>query len=84
MKVQIPDAEAATFAAQLGTDEYRKEERDYRSLERESMYSIFGPLDEQEPPERPRKRKRLLTLPFIPYLDDTTWTVVLTRLAEDR
>ena len=42
----------------------RKEERDYRSLERESMYSIFGPLDGQEPPERPRKRKRLLTLPF--------------------
>jgi hypothetical protein len=62
----------------------RKEERDYRSLERESMYSIFGPLDEQEPPARPPRRKRLLTLPFIPYLDDTTWTLVLTRLAEDR
>ena len=48
------------------------------------MYSIFGPLDENEPPVRPPRRKRLLTLPFIPYLDDTTWTVVLTRLAEDR
>ena len=48
------------------------------------MYSIFAPLDEQEPPASPRKRKRFLTLPFIPYLDDTTWTVVLTRLAEDR
>ena len=62
----------------------KEEERDYRSLERESMYSIFGPLDEQETPQPPRKRKRFLTLPFIPYLDDTTWTVVLTRLAEDR
>jgi hypothetical protein len=62
----------------------RKEERDYRSLERESMYSIFAPLDEHEPPERPKKKKRFQTLPFIPYLDDTTWTVVLTRLAEDR
>jgi hypothetical protein len=61
-----------------------KEERDYRSLERKSMYSIFAPLAEDEPPPRPRKRKRFLTLPFIPYLDDTTWTVVLTRLAEDR
>ena len=61
-----------------------KEERDYRSLERESMYSIFAPLDEDAPPEKPRKRKRFLTMPFIPYLDDTTWTVVLTRLAEDR
>ena len=62
----------------------KDEERDYRSLERESMYSIFAPLDENAPPEKPRKRKRLRTLPFIPYLDDTTWTVVLTRLAEDR
>ena len=62
----------------------KAEERDYRSLERESMYSIFAPLDENAPPEKPRRRKRLLTLPFIPYLDDTTWTVVLTRLAEDR
>jgi len=48
------------------------------------MYSIFAPLDDQEPPERPKRRKRLQALPFIPYLDDTTWTVVLTRLAEDR
>jgi len=48
------------------------------------MYSIFAPLDDQEPPERPKRRNRLLTLPFIPYLDDTTWTLVLTRLAEDR
>ena len=62
----------------------RKEERDYRCLERQSMYSIFAPLDETEPPERPKKRKPFVTLPFIPYLDDTTWTVVLTRLAEDR
>ena len=62
----------------------RKEERDFRSLERRSMYSIFAPLDDQEPPERPKRRKRLQTLPFIPYLDDTTWTLVLTRLAEDR
>jgi hypothetical protein len=65
-------------------DMRKEEERDYRSLERESMYTIFAPLDGHEPPEKPRKRKRLLTLPFIPYLDDTTWTVVLTRLAEDR
>jgi len=64
-------------------DMRKEEERDYRSLERRSMYSIFGPLPD-EPPEKPRQRKRLLTLPFIPYLDDTTWTVVLTRLAEDR
>ncbi len=47
------------------------------------MYSIFGPLPDEPPPKR-RERKRFLTLPFIPYLDDTTWTVVLTRLAEDR
>ena len=65
-------------------DVRKEEERDYRSLERESMYSIFAPLDETAPPEKPRQRKRLLTLPFIPYLDDTTWTVVLSRLAEDR
>ena len=62
----------------------KEEERDYRSLERESMYSIFAPLDENAPPERARRRQRFLTLPFIPYLDDTTWTVVLSRLAEDR
>jgi hypothetical protein len=62
----------------------RKEERDYRSLERRSMYSIFAPLSDQDPPRQPKRRRRLLTLPFIPYLDDTTWTVVLTRLAEDR
>ena len=64
-------------------DVRKQEERDYRSLERESMYSIFGPLPD-EGPEKPRKRRRLETLPFIPYLDDTTWTVVVTRLAEDR
>jgi hypothetical protein len=29
----------------------RKEERDYRSLERERMYRIFSPLDESEPPQ---------------------------------
>jgi hypothetical protein len=29
----------------------RKDERDYRSLERERMYSIFKPLDENEPPQ---------------------------------
>ena len=29
----------------------RKEERDYRSLERERMYRIFAPLDETEPPQ---------------------------------
>jgi hypothetical protein len=29
----------------------RKEERDYRSLERERMYTIFAPLDESEPPQ---------------------------------
>jgi hypothetical protein len=60
----------------------RKEERDYRSLERQSMYSIFAPLEEESPPRRPRKRKLLANL-FVPYLDDTTWTIVVTRLAED-
>jgi len=29
----------------------RKEERDYRSLERERMLKIFAPLDESEPPQ---------------------------------
>jgi len=29
----------------------KKEERDYRSLERASMFSIFAPLDEREPPQ---------------------------------
>ena len=62
----------------------KQDERDYRSLERRSMYSIFAPLDEDAPTEKPPRRKRLQTLPFIPYLDDTTWTLVLTRLAEDR
>jgi hypothetical protein len=61
-----------------------KEERDFRSLERRSMYSIFAPLDDHDPSPKPKQRKRLETLPFIPYLDDTTWTLVLTRLAEDR
>jgi hypothetical protein len=60
-----------------------KEERDFRSLERKSMYSIFAPLDD-EPPQRSRKQRRSLAMPFVPYLDDTTWTVVLTRMAEDR
>ena len=62
----------------------RKEERDFRSLERESMYSIFAPLDETEPPRRTKRPRKLLAHVFVPYLDDTTWTVVLTRLAEDR
>jgi hypothetical protein len=62
----------------------RKEERDFRSLERESMYSIFAPLDDTEPPPRANKPRKLLANVFVPYLDDTTWTVVLTRLAEDR
>ena len=62
----------------------RKEERDFRSLERESMYSIFAPLDETEPPRRTKRPRKLLANVFVPYLDDTTWTVVLTRLAEDR
>ena len=29
----------------------RKEERDYRILERERMFRIFAPLDESEPPQ---------------------------------
>jgi hypothetical protein len=29
----------------------RKDDRDYRSLDRERMYSIFKPLDEHEPPQ---------------------------------
>ena len=62
----------------------RKEERDFRSLERESMYSIFAPLDDSDPPRPPRKRRKVLSNLFVPYLDDTTWTVVLTRLEEDR
>jgi hypothetical protein len=61
----------------------RKEERDYRSLERRSMYSIFAPL-EDEPPRKVRTQRKQLANLFVPYLDDTTWTVVLTRLAEDR
>ena len=62
----------------------RKEERDFRILERESMYSIFAPLDDTDPPRRRTKPRKLLATLFVPYLDDTTWTVVLTRLAEDR
>ena len=29
----------------------KKEERDYRSLDRERMYSIFSPLDGREAPQ---------------------------------
>ncbi len=29
----------------------RKQERDYRILERERMFRIFAPLDESEPPQ---------------------------------
>ena len=60
----------------------RKEERDLRSLERQSMYSIFAPLDD-EPPRRSKKQRKPLNMPFVPYLDDTTWTVVLTRMAQE-
>ncbi len=38
----------------------RKEERDYRSLERKRMYSIFAPLDEDEPPQGPREPKVII------------------------
>jgi hypothetical protein len=61
----------------------RKEERDLRSLERQSMYSIFAPLDDDEPPRRSKKQRKPLNMPFVPYLDDTTWTVVLTRMAQE-
>ena len=61
-----------------------KEERDFRSLERESMYSIFAPLDDSDLPRTSRKPRKLLSMLFVPYLHDTTWTVDLTRLAEDR
>jgi hypothetical protein len=60
-----------------------KEERDFRSLERKSMYSIFAPFDDDQPAPR-KKQRESLSIPFVPYLDDTTWTIVLTRLAEDR
>ncbi|HEY3193769.1 MAG TPA: hypothetical protein VGK42_00860 [Candidatus Dormibacteraeota bacterium] len=62
----------------------RKDERDYRSLERRSMYSIFAPLEDTGPPRRQGKARRLVPMLFVPYLDDTTWTIALTRLAEDR
>ncbi len=38
----------------------RKEERDYRILERKRMYSIFAPLDEDEPPQGPREPKVII------------------------
>jgi hypothetical protein len=38
----------------------RKEQRDYRILERERMYSIFAPLDEHEPPQVPREPKVII------------------------
>lgn len=38
----------------------RKEERDYRSLERVRMYSIFKPLDETEPPQPDPDESRVI------------------------
>lgn len=38
----------------------KKEERDYRILERKSTYSIFAPLDEHEPPQAPGEPKVII------------------------
>jgi len=39
----------------------RKEERDLRILERERMYSIFAPLDENEPPQHSEESKVIIS-----------------------
>jgi hypothetical protein len=39
----------------------RKEERDYRILERKRMYSIFSPLDETEPPQGPDEPRVIIS-----------------------
>jgi len=39
----------------------RKEERDYRSLERERMFRIFAPLDETEPPQHSHEPRVIIS-----------------------
>jgi len=38
----------------------RKDEREYRILERKRMYSIFSPLDETEPPAQGQDEPRVI------------------------
>ncbi len=59
----------------------RREERDLRSLDRERMLSIFGPLDENQPAaggETGFKGRNVITGPFAPALDDPLWKTLLT------
>jgi len=39
----------------------RKEERDYRSLERDRMFKIFAPLDESEPPQHSEESRVIIS-----------------------
>jgi len=39
----------------------RKEERDYRSLERDRMFKIFAPLDESEPPQHSEEARVIIS-----------------------
>jgi hypothetical protein len=39
----------------------KKDERDYRSLERERMYSIFAPLDERDAPQGPDESRVIIS-----------------------
>ena len=60
----------------------RREERDLRSLDRRSMFSIFGPVDDQPPAEGGTgfKGRNVVTGPFAPDLDDPLWKTLLTWL----
>lgn len=51
----------------------RREARDFRSLERRSMYSIFRPLDSTEPPARDIQRKGVYPFPHLRIQNETAW-----------
>ena len=51
----------------------RLEERDLRSLERPSMYSIFAPLEAEAPRPRPGSRKRFTPFLWLRIDDDSPW-----------
>jgi hypothetical protein len=58
----------------------RREERDLRSLDRERMHSIFGPVDDQPPAAGGTgfEGRNTITGPFTPDLDDPLWKTLLT------
>jgi hypothetical protein len=60
----------------------KRTERDLRSLDRKSMYSIFPPLDDKEPAlgDDGFKARNNMTSAFAPDMDDPMWKTLLTWL----